>query len=145
MVQRYIFGNTNTYYPRYPILGFHTNEYCELYVKRAIYEFSPILDYEKVRYLLRPADKDDKSLFFKLLGYNNDEIGKKELFFEIMKNSDFSRMKFQKLNQYGLFVKVPTNIYNKKKRIYMGITTIWKYLEDKNFYFVTAIPKKMED
>ena len=33
IVMRYIFGLSGTYDPRYPIYGFHSDEYRELYVK----------------------------------------------------------------------------------------------------------------
>ena len=146
MIKRYIFGNTNTYQPRYPILGFHTDEYCELYVKYAIYDLYRLLPYEKIEYLLTYTDKNDKSLFFNHFGYESNIKGRNELFIQIMNGSDFSKMKFQKFNKYGLFVKVPTEIYNKKDgKNNLNITTIWKYEKDKKFHFITAIPKKMED
>lgn len=54
-------------------------------------------------------------------------------------------MKFNKFNQYGIFVKVSTNIYNKNTLGFVNITTIWNYENDRTFHFITAIPKKWEE
>lgn len=145
IVLRYIFGLNGTFEPRYPIYGFHSDEYCELYVRFRIGNIYRNLPYDKIRYLLTNRSKNDKSYFLKLLGYelNNNDIN--NLFKEIIDGSNFAKMKFNKLNQFGLFVKVPTKIYNKRKLKYIYITTIWKYSKDEQMHFITAIPKIMEN
>lgn len=145
IVMRYIFGLSNTYDPRFPIFGFHNEEYCELYVKHRICKVQRDVPYLKMDYLLNFRKKDDKSLFFKLFGYQNNNRDKNLLFKEIMDGSDFSKMKFQKFTEYGIFVMVPTRIkvLNKEKRV--EVTTIWRYSKDEWFHFVTLIPKCMEE
>ncbi len=64
MVMRYIFGLDNTFEPRFPIFGFHNDEYCELYVKHRICKLYPCLSYNKIEYLLTPISKNDKNNFF---------------------------------------------------------------------------------
>lgn len=145
IVLRYIFGLDRTFDPRYPIYGFHSDEYCELYVKYRISIIYRNLSYDKINYLLTYRNKNDKSYFFRLLGYELSEGDIKSLFKEIMDGSNFTKMKFNKLNQYGLFVKVPTKIRNKKTLEYISITTIWKYTKDERIHFITAIPKEMEN
>ena len=112
IVLRYLFGQAGTFDPRYPIHGFHSDEYCELYVKYRISIIYRNLSYDKINYLLTYRNKNDKSNFFRLLGYELNEGDINTLFKEIMDGSNFTKMKFNKLNQYGLFVKVPTKIRN---------------------------------
>ena len=145
IVLKYIFGLDGTFDPRYPIYGFHSDEYCELYVKYRISNFYKNLSRDKIKYLLTFRNKNDKSNFFRLLGYELNESDTNSLFKEIMDGSNFAKMKFNKLNQYGLFVKVPTKIRNKKTLEYVFITTIWKYTKDGRIFFITAIPKEMEN
>ncbi len=143
--ERYLSGNKKTFKPRFPILDFHSDEYCEFFVKYGIYELNRYLPYKKIEYLLKHSSEDDKSHFFNMYGYTSDEKGRNELFMQIMKHSDFGNMKFQKFNEYGVFVKVPTSMYNKKEGNFIYFTTIRKLEEDMIFHFVTAIPRKMED
>ncbi len=145
IVLRYIFGLNGTFDPRYPIYGFHSDEYCDLYVKFRISNIYRNLPYDKIRYLLTSRNKNDKSNFFGLLGYELNDNDINSLFKEIIDGSNFAKMQFNKLNQYGLFVKVPTKIYDKRKLKYILITTIWKYTEDMQMHFITAIPKVMEN
>ena len=147
MVMRYIFGLSRTYDPRFPIYGFHSDEYCELYVKHILRnsKISPFLPHEKIGYLLTHKDKDDKSHFFNLLGYGLNDEDKETLFEEIMGGADFAKMRFSKFNRFGLFVKVPTKIYDRTKRRYIRITTIWRHDKKEQFHFITAIPKILED
>lgn len=119
MVKRYKFGMKDTYVPQFPIVGFHSNEYCEIYVKHTICDLLRFLPYEKIQYLLTYKIKDDKSIFFNLLGYKSDLIGRNELYEQIFIGSDFANMKFDRLDKYGIFVNVPTKIYHKIKQKYV--------------------------
>ncbi len=143
IIKRYIFGLQNTYPPRYPILGFHTEEYCELYVKHTISDLNRDLPYEKIEYLLTSTDSNDKSLFFNLIGYKNNENGRNELFIQIMKGLDFGNIKFLKLNKYGIFVDIPANIYSKRRNKIIKIPTVWKYDKNRMFHFITAFTKNV--
>ena len=147
IVMRYIFGLSGTYDPRYPIYGFHSDEYRELYVKYKLRDckICAILPYEKIGYLLTHKDKDDKSHFFNLLGYELNDDDKKALCDEIMEGADFSKMKYSRSNEYGLLVEVPTKIYDRAKRRHIRINAIWLYDEKGQFNFVTAIPNILED
>lgn len=144
MVMRYIFGLDNTFDPQFPIFGFHTDEYCELYVKHRICKLYRCLSYTKIEYLLTPISKNDKSNFFKLLGYELNDNDKNILYKEIIDGTDFTKRKFNKLNEFGLFIKAPTKLYNKNHTRFVYITTIWKYSKDEKLTFITAIPKVME-
>ena len=145
IVMRYIFGLSGTYDPRFPIYGFHSDEYCELYVKHRICKVYRVFPYEKMGYLLTHRDKDDKSHFFNLLGYRLNDDDKKALYDEIMDGADFAKMRFSKFDRFGLFVKVPTKIYDRGKRRHIRITTIWRYDKKEQFHFITAIPRILED
>lgn len=144
MVMRYIFGLDDTFDPRFPIFGFHNDEYCELYVKHRICKLYRCLSYNKIEYLLTPISKNDKSNFFKLLGYGLNDTDKNILYKEIIDGTDFTKRKFNKLNEFGLFIKAPTKLYNKNRTKFVYITTIWKYGKDEKLTFITAIPKAME-
>ena len=56
-----------------------------------------------------------------------------------------AKMKFSKFDRFGLFVKVPTKIYDRGKRRHIRITTIWRYDKKEQFHFITAIPRILED
>lgn len=138
IVMRYMFGQTNTYHPRYPIYGFHNKEYCELYVKHAIYQANSDLPAEKVKdYLLKPKQKDDKSHFFNVHGYNLSNWEK--LLTAILSHTDYSQIEYDQLTEFGLFVTVPTTInslYSGKKITFF---TIWRYdQKDQWMHFVTV-------
>ena len=138
IVMRYVFGIEDTYMPRFPIAGFHDDSYCELYVRHCIYTIYRCMPWEKItNYLLVKKQSGDKSNFFKLLGYG--QLNAKDLYDQIMENSDFSKMKYQKLKIYGIYVVVPTKIFSKKDSKYVSIKTIWLYKkEDKKMHFITV-------
>ncbi len=85
-----------------------------------------------------------KTIFFKLLGYVLNDTYKNILYKEIIDGTDFAKRKFNKLNEFGLFIKAPTKLYNKNRTKSVYITTIWKYDKDEKLTFITAIPKVME-
>ncbi len=93
-------------------------------MKYRICRFYRIFPYEKTGYLLTHKDKDGKSHFFNLLGYELSDKDKDALYREIMDGADFSKMKFSKFKRFGLLVKVPTKIYDRTKRRHIRITTI---------------------
>jgi len=137
IVMRYIFGLNDTYDPRFPIFGFHSEEYCELYVKHRIYKDYKDLDYNKIdNYLLKPLDKNDKSYFFKLHGY--DKSKRDELYKQIIDRTDMSKMEFDHLNEYGILVEAPTKLYSYTDKKDINIWTVWIYKMDEWFHFVTV-------
>lgn len=138
MVMRYIFDIKETYMPRFPIVGFHNDEYCELYVRHCIYKISRFMPWEKVtNYLLVKKLSGDKSKFFKLHGY--DQTKAQKLYDQIMEGADFTKMKYQKLKIYGIYVVVPTKIYSEKLYKHITINTIWLYKkEDERMHFITV-------
>jgi hypothetical protein len=142
IVMRYIFGLTNTYEPRYPIYGFHNKEYCELYIRHAIYRADCDVPVEKVRdYLLKHRDRDDKSSFFKTLGY--DVTKWDELHNIITANTDFSKMEYDLFNEYGLRIDAPVtmkSLIDGKEFIFYGV---WRYdRKDRLMHFITVDLKK---
>ena len=137
IVMRYIFNLNDTFDPQFPIFGFHTEEYCELYVKFRITKNYKDLDYNKIdNYLLKPLKKDDKSNFFTIHGY--DKSKRDELYNQIISNTDMLKKKFDHLNAYGIVIKAPTKIYSYKNKEYILITTVWIYKNDGWFHFVTV-------
>ena len=145
IVMRYIFGlPQDTYYPRYPILGFHNDDYCKLYVRHAIYDIKKDIPEAKVRdYLLKYRKEDDKSKFFKMHGYSTDNYVK--LLEEIYYGSDFTRRRFERFDEFGLTIAVPTKIYSEKEHKKIMIITYWKYGYDKDYmHFITVNINKKE-
>lgn len=141
IVLRYIFGLSGTFEPRYPIYGFHSDEYCELYVRFRICKNQKYINYDKIdNYLLKPLLKNDKSLFFKLHGY--DISRRNELYKQLILNTDMTKMKFDHLNEFGILVNVPTQLYSYKEKKNILIYTVWIYKKDEWFHFVTVNLKK---
>ena len=137
IVMRYVFGMQNTYDPRFPIFGFHSNDYCELYIKYRICKNYKDVNYNKIdNYLFKQLDKDDKSGFFKLNGY--DKTKRDELYKQLIERTDFTKMEFDRLNEYGILVKTPTKLYSYSHRKDIIIWTIWIYKTDEWFHFVTV-------
>lgn len=134
---RYLFGINDTYDPRFPIYGFHSDEYCELYVKHRICKDLKDISYDKIdNYFLKHQIKGDKSHFFFLHGY--DLSKRDELFNQIYYGSDFTKMEFDRLNKFGIMVRVPTQIYSYRERKNILIYTIWIYKKDEWFHLVTV-------
>ena len=135
----------NTYEPRYPIDGFHTKIYCLFYVRETVAGSEIYVDDAKVRdYLVVLHEQNDKSKFFKKMGYTKDNW--QELHKEIYAGSDSKKVKFNKLNKHGLRVEIETEIpILNEKPLYMRFKTIWLYDEKtKKLKFITAIPKDAE-
>lgn len=137
IVMRYIFGINGTYDPRFPIFGFHSDDYCELYVKYRICKIYQDIDYNKIdNYFLKPLTKNDKSNFFFEHGYDIDK--RDNLYDQLYYGTDFAKMKFDHLNPYGIIVKIPTKIYSYKEKKDILIYTVWIYRKDEKFHLVTV-------
>lgn len=123
---RYQFGLKNTYLPRFPIYGFHSNEYCHLYVRHVITETERILDANKIKnYLLIFEEKSDKSIFFNNLGYYQKDW--EEIYYQIMNNTHLSKMNFTRLTKHGLFLKAETKIKSMDSFNYLKVETVFLF------------------
>ena len=145
IVTRYIFGMPeDTYYPRFPIFGFHNSDYAKIYVENAVSKIKKDISLQKItNYLLKYRPKDDKSYFFNSIGYSYENS--EQLYEEIYYGSDFSELKFQKFNEFGIFVAVPTIIKNIKTCEELQIITYWIYKQENGYmHFVSVNISKKE-
>ena len=142
IVLRCIFNDDDTYIPRYPIFGFHDDDYCRLYVGYCIKKPHFFINKKKVTdYLLTFRKNSDKSLFFKKQGYTLENSN--ELYNQLIEGSNIDTIKYNKIHPYGLNVEMTTTIqsitYNKK----IAMKSIWRFEEDNNrLMFITVILKK---
>ena len=74
------------------------------------------------------------------------KITGKNLKKEIYAGNDSKKVKFNKLDKYGLRVEIQTEIpILNEKPLYMRFKTIWLYVEkSKKLKFITIIPKNAE-
>lgn len=141
---RYEKRDKNTYYPRFPIYGYHNDEYAKLFAEHALYGYTFYLAEQKVnKYLLVKLPLNDKSNFFNLHGYFLDNWN--ELYEEIVKGSINQTLYFNGLRKTGLFVYTKTNIKSKTLNKNIKIYCSWKIEIVNGRYvlrFVTVIPDK---
>lgn len=141
---RYEKRDINTYYPRFPIYGYHNDEYAKLFAEHALYGYSFNLAIEKVnQYLLVHKDKNDKSQFFNIHGYSLDNWY--ELYEQIIKGSKDKELYFNRFNETGLFVYTKTNIKSKFLNNDIKICCSWRVEVIGGNYslrFITVIPSK---
>lgn len=145
IVGRVVFKNYHPedtlFEPRYPIYRFHNDLYCRMYIIDQVRGKNIFIDYQKItKYLLVRKESNDKSHFFELHGYTNKNPY--ELYEAIVTGTDTNKAKYHKIDEYGLFVEIPTKIYSKREKGYITITTIWRFDENtKRLHFVTVLLK----
>lgn len=136
-----IFG-INTHKPIvYPTVNVHDNDYCELIIRYCLNLKRPYLDENKiVKYLLIKKEKDDKSNFLNILGYNKNNW--QELYKQLLDGTSFDKRKLSNFNEYQLTFETKTIIYDYVKNRKINITSIWNVEKDFTIRFITIIPRE---
>lgn len=136
LVLKYIYGldykNLTFHFPNYKI---HDEVYCELfikYVRQFIKNDDVIIQPEKMKYLLLCKFKDDKSAFFKKIGYS--EFDSERLMNDIRRNTKFETSSFKRINKYTFNFEAKTILNN------YTVTTAWQLNEDGDVRLITVIP-----
>jgi len=143
--RRYYGDARGTFEPRFPVKGFHDDEYGRLYVAHCLKPFIRVFDPRKVSdYLLIPRKKDDKSHFFTQFGYGPQDSAL--LYSKILSGADFSELKYNKITNYGLSLYLPISITDKTGTRLIRFISVWYYSESEQatMKFVTVLLDKKE-
>lgn len=103
-------------------------------------EYKIEFDTRKVTdYLLVHKEKNDKSKFLFLLGYNEKDW--KEVYDVIRSQADFTKSCYDELSSYGLKVYLQIKIPNKQKGGFKVAYAIWMIKENNKIKFITLVPE----
>ncbi len=117
----------------FPKFGVHDKEYCQTFVyfyRKNVKEKT--IDSAKLKYLLMPDPKKDKSKFLISLGYslsNYDSLKN-----AIINGTEWDELSYSKLTPFGLTAKCKTILKGKI------VTTIWELNQNFDVRLITMIP-----
>ena len=123
------------YFPDY---RFHNIEYCKLFVdaiKNKLYKDQDSIELSKCKYLLTYNHNRDKSKFLNDMGFYSDGT----LYLALNDSVDFKNTKFDKINEYGFFVSVETDLISNDKNYTKKVDTIWQIDNNLRARFITMI------
>lgn len=117
----------------FPKFGIHDEEYCDTFVyfyRKNIEKIT--IELPKLKYLLTPDPKKDKSKFLMSLGYSLEQL----VFLknDIINGTEWDKLRFGKLTNFGITAKCKTVLKDKI------VTTIWELDQDFNVRLITLIP-----
>lgn len=125
---------------QFPMFGIHDEDYCKLFITYCLNTKYPFIAKEKVtKYLLSFKEKNDKSSFFKKLGYTIDNSD--ELYNQIICGTSFKNKKLKRFDQLVLSFNTETRILNKNSGKYYFCTSSWAIEKDYTVRFITLIPE----
>jgi len=140
LVYQKLFGLETNIPIAHPTFGVHDEAYCDFYIRYCLNLKYPNIPEEKItQYLLKHKDYDDKSEFFKGLGYTIDNWN--DLYDQIEKNTSFKRKIFSKFDNLRLTFNTETKIFNQYKGCYYSCISTWAVQPDNTVKLVTIIPK----
>lgn len=117
----------------FPNYNIHDVDYCIDFVEYFKNDIkNKIIIENKLKYLLTYNENNDKSKFLISMGYNIENL--KELYNDIILNTDFKTIKYKDIDKYGLRVKAKTILKGKT------VTTGWMFERNFNLRFLTLIP-----
>lgn len=131
----------------YPINPIHGNDYANLFIQfikyYKLYE-KPYIEKDKInKYIFVKQIKNDKSKFvIEVLGYKNDLSGWKEFEEDLIKGTDFTKMKYDPPLEHVLKVITITTIKNKEDKK-IKFYTIWELTPNLNLRFITILPRRI--
>lgn len=133
----------------FPTKPIHGNDYADIFIQfvriNKLYESSYIDDNKIQNYLFEKNEKNDKSkIIIEILGYPNNAYGWRKFRDDILKGTDFSKMKFDP--DFEIVVKIIT-ITKIKNYIGNNISfyTIWELTPELNLRFITLIPRRIKN
>lgn len=117
----------------FPKFGVHDEEYCQTFVyfyRKNIK--GKTIDAAKLKYLLTPDPKKDKSKFLTGLSYSLTNLDSFKN--DIINGTEWATLCFGKLTSFGITAKCKTVLKGKV------VTTIWELNQDFNVRLITLIP-----
>lgn len=126
---------SDVYFPNYQV---HDKEYCKSFIevfKNCIFKDPDSISLSKCKYLLTYNREKDKSMFLNSMGFYSDGA----LYFALSESVDFKNASFDKIDEYGIFISVETDLFSVDKTFTKKVDTIWLLDSNLRARFVTMI------